>query len=596
MKITDELCIFMGSNRASFHTFAPVFETKLCARRRRRFGRVGSGCFDVLFGEHATLSYMDERRCFFPLRTWRSKLAGLLALWLLALPAYAADGGFSVKDTITLVTIALAVPVLLGLVWRFVARGKPLMPAKRPDYLPQGATFIALKKGYDLPLLGAVEGEEVEEGEVHTFAVQPPDIVGMSPIPKVLVEVGDVVKAGDPLFFDKRFYRADEPRLVYVAPVSGEVVAINRGEKRSIVEVVILKDKQMQYREMPEIDLEKASREELYTYLHQTGGWSLIRQRPYNTPAHIMDVPRDIFISTFSTGPLAPDQNVLVKGREELFQKGLDVLAKMTEGKVYLGLDARGRKRPSPAFSEARGVEKFWFSGPHPAGNVGVQIHHIARLKTREQVWTLSVQEVISLGALFAERCYKADRIVAITGELVKRPRYVRTYQGANLGELLKDNLESGKKARIISGDVLSGRGKSAESFLGFYDEQVTVIEEGDYYELFGWLLPSKLRPTVSQAYLRNWLNKGPYYVDTNTHGERRAFVMTGQYEAMLPMKMLVQPLFKAIIVNDYDEMEGLGVFELVEEDVALCEFACTSKQPLQKILRRGLDMMREQS
>ncbi len=518
-----------------------------------------------------------------------------LALLLLAMPVYAADGGFSVKNAITIVTVALAVPVVVGLVWQLVAGDKQLNVGKQPDYLPKGAPFIALKKGHDLSIVGGIESEEVQEVGVNTFAVQPPDIVGMSPIPKVLVEVGDTVKAGDPLFFDKRFYRADEPKLMYVAPVSGEVVAINRGEKRSIVEVVILKDKELQYREMPEIDLEKASREELYTYLHQTGGWSLIRQRPYNTPAHIMDVPRDIFISTFSTAPLAPDLNVVVKGREAHFQKGLEVLAKMTEGKVYLGLDGRGLRKPSEAFVQAKGVEKYWFSGPHPAGNVGVQIHHIKRLKTREQVWTLGVQEVIALGALFAERRYMADRVVALTGELVKNPCYVRTYQGASLKELLKGRLDETKKARIISGDVLSGRGKSHDGFLGFYDQQVTVIEEGDYYELFGWLLPSKPRPTVSHAYLRNFLKKGPYYVDTNTHGEQRAFVMTGQYEAMLPMKMLVQPLFKAIVVNDYDEMEGLGVFELVEEDVALCEFACTSKQPLQKILRRGLDMMREQ-
>ncbi len=530
------------------------------------------------------------------MRNGRYKIQSLLALCLLAAPAYAAaEGSFTVKNAITIATVALAVFALLGMVLQKM-RGKAAGGSKKPAYVPQGAPFISLKKGHDLSIVGAIEGEEIAEGNARTFAVQPPDIVGMSPIPKVLVQVGDTVKAGDPLFFDKRFYRADEPRLMYVAPVSGEVVAINRGAKRSIVEVVILKDKEMQYRQMPEINLEKASREELYTYLHDTGGWSLIRQRPYNTPAHIMDVPRDIFISTFSTAPLAPDQNVLVRGKEDLFQKGLDVLAKMTDGKVYLGLDGRGKKEPSKAFTEARGVEKTWFSGPHPAGNVGVQIHHTARLKAHQQVWTMGVQEVISLGALFAERRYKADRIVALTGELVKKPGYVHTYQGANLAELLKNNLVEDKQGRVISGDVLSGRGRKLTGFLGFYDEQVTVIEEGNYYEMFGWLLPSKMRPTVSHAYLRNAFHKGPYYVDTNTHGEQRAFVMTGQYEAMLPMKMLVQPLFKSIVVNDYDEMEGLGVFELVEEDVALCEFACTSKQPLQKILRRGLDMMREQS
>ncbi len=465
---------------------------------------------------------------------------------------------------------------------------REILTPKVPDYV-NGYPTIVLDKGYNLPLEGEPAPAVTAARGVKRFALQPPNFLGIAPIPKLEVEIGESVKAGDPLFFDKK-----APDIKYVAPVSGEVIAVNRGEKRAITEVVILADKEQTHRELTPPDPKKASREEIIEFLKGSGGWMLIKQRPYNVVAEPEEVPSNIFISTFDTGPLAPDLNLVVKGREKAFQQGLDILARLTEGKVHLGLSANGETPPAPAFVEAKNVEKHYFKGPHPAGNVGVQIHHIAPITPTQKVWTLGVQEVITLGNLWLEKRFDAERIVALTGSRMKEPRYVKTLIGANVGELLKNEVE-GDKVRLISGDVLSGEKKDPENFLNFYDDQVTAIPEGDYYELFGWLLPSKARPSLSRTYPNFLFPDLKFEGDTNTHGERRAFVMTGQYERVLPMDIYLQHLMKAIMINDFERMEGLGIYELVEEDVALAEFACTSKQPLQRILRMGLDIMREQ-
>ncbi len=459
---------------------------------------------------------------------------------------------------------------------------------KLPEYVGD-AHVTDLRKGFDIRLEGVAPTHINGRIKSHSFAVQPPNFKGIAPIPKLEVEVGQRVKAGDPLFHDKTL-----TAFKFVAPVSGTVTAVNRGERRAITEVVIEADKEIEYRSLPKINPDTCSREELVEFLLDTGGWTLLRQRPYDVIADPECVPVNIFISTFDTAPLAPDNNFVVQGREEAFQRGLDVLNRLTSGKVWLGLSANGENPPAKAFTEAKGVEKRWFRGPHPAGNVGIQIHHIAPIKAHGEVWTLGVQEVITLGALFTEGRFNAERVVALTGAELKEPTYVRTFIGANVGDLVKNNLAN-DHVRFISGDVLSGRKKGLENFLDYYDDQLSVVLEGDYYEMFGWLIPSKLTPSMSRTFPNFLFPNATYRADTNMHGEKRAFVVTGQYEAVLPMDILPQHLMKAILTNDYDKMEGLGIYELIEEDVALCEFVCTSKQPLQKILRRGLDMMREQ-
>jgi len=465
-----------------------------------------------------------------------------------------------------------------------------LFKPKKPAFLDEDTPVTYLRRGHDIALEGEAELKLDESVQAMTFAVQPTNFLGIAPIPKMLVEEGAEVKAGDHLFFDK-----NRPKMKWVAPVSGEVIGIERGAKRAITAVTILADKEQQYRELPAFDLDNSNRDQLVEYLLDAGAWTLFRQRPFNVVADYNEVPRDIYISTFDTAPLAPNLDFIVEGQEEAFQKGLDVLTKLTSGSVYLGLRANGEEAPAKAFTGATGVKQRWFHGKHPAGNVGVQIHHTKPISLSAKVWTLGVQEVLTLGKIFTEQRYNAERIVALTGAELKKPLYVKTKIGAKIEDLLKDNLAN-DHVRFISGDVLSGKRKELNGFLDFYDDQITVVEEGDDYALFGWLLPSFNTPSISTTFPSALVPDMKFKAETNTHGERRAFVVTGNYESVLPMDLYPQELMKSILIGDFEKMEGLGLPELVEEDVALCEFVCVSKQPVQQILRQGLDTMREQA
>lgn len=476
-----------------------------------------------------------------------------------------------------------------GANFSLMPRLNEIFGAALPEFL-KDQTVYSLKKGHDIPLGGKAENVIKDAQGVTRYAVQPTNFLGLRPIPKVTVEVGDTVKAGDVIFHDKNM-----DRIKFVAPVSGEVIEVQRGEKRSIINLVILADKDQVSRsyQVPAVDADRAT---LVDFLLESGAWPFLRQRPYNVVADPETTPRDIFISTFDTAPLAADLNLVVEGRGAAFQAGLDVLNRLTEGLVYLGLDGRGDSAPSEVFTAAEGVEKRYFRGAHPAGNVGVQIHHIYPIGNGEKVWTINVEGVLTIGELFLNGRYDASRVVALAGAPLAEPHYVRTYVGANMGELAKNvsiNDEAGNGVRAISGNVLTGQQKTAEEFLNFRDNLVTFISEGSEPEIFGWLLPLKARASISPTI--------PSLTDsieatTNTHGEKRAFVVTNTYEQVMPMDIYTQQLMKSILVNDFEGMEGLGIYELVEEDVALAEFSCVSKQPLQSILRKGLDVMREQS
>jgi Na+-transporting NADH:ubiquinone oxidoreductase subunit A len=460
---------------------------------------------------------------------------------------------------------------------------------KRPAYIAD-EKFIKLTKGFDIKLEGEAQ-KSIEEVQVNRFALKPTDFKGMSPIPKIEVEAGQSVKAGDVIFFDKK-----RDTIQYVAPVSGEIVSIERGEKRSISSVVILADKKIQYKKFDTPDYTTCTREELVSFMQTSGLWTMINERPFDRIPDSQKVPSNIFVSTFDTAPLAPDLNFVINGSENAFQKGLDVLKVLTSGFVHLGLDGRSKNiPPHDAFRNATGVKKTYFSGKHPAGNVGIQIHHVDPIKSGQTVWTLGVQEVITIGNMFLHKIYDASRIIALTGAEIKSPTYVKSYLGCNVGDLLKNNIE-GENIRIVSGDVLSGKQVDPDGYLCYRDDQLSVIKEGNEYELFGWLLPLSPRPSLSGTFPNFLYPDHQFTAETNTHGEKRAMVVTGQYEEVLPVDTYPQHLFKAILTNNIEKMEGLGILELTEEDVALCEFACTSKSPLQKILREGLEIVKEQS
>ncbi len=452
----------------------------------------------------------------------------------------------------------------------------------------KGASYKKLKKGYSINLSGKISDGVIHDAPVNRFAVRPPNFRGIAPIPKMAVEEGEEVKAGDELFFDK-----GNPSIKYVAPVSGEVVEIKRGAKRAISEVIILADKEIKYKkhDVPSLD---SDRSVLVDFLMESGVWTHIVQRPFDVVADPSETPKNIFISTFDTSPLALDLNVVVDGHEAAFQQGITALSVLTSGSVHLGLNGDKNNRPHTVYAGAENAEKHYFSGPHPAGNVGVQIHHTDPISPTDVVWTLKVEDVITIGKLFLTGEYHADRIVGVAGTQVLQPAMYKTYLGASIGDLTAENLAEGNN-RIISGNVLTGRTVDGEDFLDARSNVVSVIKEGNEHELFGWLLPLKPRPSISKTF-PNFLMPGlEFEGNSNTHGEKRAFVVTGQYESVLPMDIYPQHLVKSIMANDFERMEGLGLAEMSEEDIALCEFVCTSKMPLQEILREGLDTMRDQ-
>lgn len=468
------------------------------------------------------------------------------------------------------------------------------MGGSRPDYVPQGERFMALDKGFDIHLYGGASvpakgGIPLVYG--GDYVIKMSDFVGMAAMPKLVVEVGAHVKAGDALFFDKT-----RPEIMYAAPVSGVLKEVVRGEKRKILSVVIEADAEVQYRDYDVIpSVATAERADIVEFLLQSGAWAYIRQRPYDIVADAAAMPKAIFVSTFDTAPLAPNLELSLAGQETAYEKGLQVLARLSK-RVFVGLSANGDAASAFASIKVKGVQQHWVKGQHPAGNVGVHIHHIDPINMGEAVWTLDVHGVIAIGKLFLTGVFDTSRIIALTGAELAEPTYVRVHQGIAISRLPLALKDAQMPVRYVSGDVLSGTKVGADGHLCFYDDQVSVLQEGDYYEIFGWLMPQKGHPTVSRTFPGGFFPDATYVADTNTNGEKRAFVMTGQYESVLPMDILPQYLFRAIQTNDLEKMEGLGLLELTEEDVALCEYVCTSKQPLQQMLRDGLDYMREQT
>jgi len=446
---------------------------------------------------------------------------------------------------------------------------------------------IKLKKGFDIRIKGTPKKSIDSSFSASTFAVKPTDFKNISPIPKMMVEVGDEVVAGQALYFDKK-----NPDVKHVSPVSGEIAEIKRGAKRAITEVVIIGDSTMKFRDYTVPNLDSASREDLVSFLLDSGIWPYFVQRPFGIIADHTDTPKNIFVSGFDSAPLAADMNFLAAGQKDAIQAGFKVLQKLTSGKVFLGL-AGGNV--AEELKNIAGVNTNTFNGPHPAGNVGVQIHHTAPINKGEMVWTISLPHLVILGRLFSEGRFNTEKLIAVGGPLVKEPQYIKTYQGANISKALGDKL-SNDHARVISGNVLTGQAIAKEGHLGAFDNSVAIVEEGDHYEPFGWLMPSYAKPTMSRTFLNGLFgSKKEFDVNTNTHGEKRAFVVSGQYEKVLPMDIYPVQLLKSIMANDLDAMEGLGIYEVLEEDLALCEYVCTSKSKVQKILREGLDTMREQ-
>ncbi|MBN2347704.1 MAG: Na(+)-translocating NADH-quinone reductase subunit A [Bacteroidales bacterium] len=441
---------------------------------------------------------------------------------------------------------------------------------------------IKIKKGLNIKLTGKAEKIFKKSEPSVTYAVKPTDFHGL--VPKLSVKVDDRVNAGDVLFFDKY-----HPEILFTSPVSGRVDSIIRGERRKILEVIVEADSDIEYKRFKKASPEELSRDEIIKNLLDSGLWPSIRQRPYSIIANPADTPATIFISAFDTAPLAPDIDFIVKGCELEFQTGIDALSKLTNGTIHLNINAQ--YPASTVFTQAKKVQINKFTGPHPAGNVGIQIHHISPLNKGSLIWYVHPQDVITIGRLFSEGIYNASKVIALTGSEVLKPLYYKLIAGASIKSLVQNNVNDGL-LRYISGNVLTGTKIASDGYLGYYDSQVTVIPEGKHFEFLGWALPGLKKFSLSRAFF-SWLAPSKEYrLDTNLNGGHRAYVITGQYEKVLPMNIYPVHLIKAILVEDIDLMEKLGIYEVAPEDFALCEFACTSKTDVQEIVRRGLDIM----
>ena len=444
------------------------------------------------------------------------------------------------------------------------------------------STDIRIKKGLDIKLIGEAKQITTALPISSIYAIKPENFHGI--IPKLLAKEKSEVKAGEALFFSK----ADD-RVLFPSPVSGEVVEVVRGAKRKILEIKILADKSQQYQDFGKKDITNLSADEIKKHLLASGCWPFIKRRPYDIIAKPDDTPKAIFVSAYASAPLAADYNYVLKGKEAELQVALMALAKLTTGKVHVSANSN-----SP-FANLKGIEFHTVSGPHPAGNVSTQIAKIDPINKGEVVWVVSPQDLVIIGELLLTGKFNAQRIVALTGAQFNSPNYVSVLPGMKIKDIVADNLKN-ENNRIISGNVLTGNKVEEEGFLGYYDNQITAIPEGDDYELFGWLVPVFNKISTSRALIFSWLfpNK-KYNLNTNMNGEHRAFVVTGAYEEVFPLEIYPMQLLKACLYYDLDEMEALGAYEVAPEDFALTEFICTSKQPHQQIIREGLDLMIEE-
>ncbi len=446
------------------------------------------------------------------------------------------------------------------------------------------ANLIKIKKGLDLKLEGEASPILMNAKQAEFFAVKPTDYHGV--MPKLVAKAGVKVKAGDTLFYDKA-----NPEVSFPSPVSGEVVDIVRGERRRLLEIVVKADAEISYTDFGALEVLNATSEEIKAKMLKAGVWQYIKQRPFDIIASPSDTPRDIFISSFDSSPLAPNNQFVLTGQENELQAGIDALAKLTSGKIHVGINGN---TASKSIRKIKNVVTHEFIGVHPVGNVGTQIHKVAPINKGEIVWTVGLQDVIIIGRLFLEGKYEASRMIALCGSEVKKPAHYKMLSGSCITPLLEGQVDVAEDLRFISGTVLTGQKIPSNGYLGAYDCQLTVIPEKGEADFMGWAMPAfdhfSVHNTVGSKFLGG-LGK-VWHMDARMNGEERGIVMSNEYDKVFPWDILPEYLLKAIITKDIDKMEQLGIYEIIPEDFALCEVVCTSKIDIQNKVREGLDYL----
>ena len=441
-----------------------------------------------------------------------------------------------------------------------------------------------IRKGHNIKLVGDAPKNDLGNVSATTYAVSPLDFPGITP--KLAVKAGEKVQAGDVLFFDK-----DRPEVKICSPVSGEVAEVKRGAKRKILQVVVLADSAITYASHGSFDLKSGDRAAAADHFAKTGVGALITSRPYGVVAGMSEEPRDIFVNGVQSGPLAGDLAYQIEGKDAEIAAAIEALALMTTGKVYVSQDADA---PSVAALSHEKATALTFSGKHPKGLVGSQIAQAAPINKGDIVWTVNAIDLPVIGRAFLKGEFAPQYKVVVAGSKITKPGYATITQGANLASFIGSHVNT-DNTRIIAGDVLTGTQIEATGFLSFGQSQITAIPEGNQTEFFGWVLPGFGKFSTNRAFWAWLFPNRKYDLDTNLHGEERAFVVTGEYDKFIPMDIFPQQLLRSILIGDIEKMEQLGIYEVVPEDFALAEVACTSKLPLQEIVRNGLNDLRKE-
>ncbi|WP_458527187.1 Na(+)-translocating NADH-quinone reductase subunit A [Onishia taeanensis] len=450
--------------------------------------------------------------------------------------------------------------------------------------------MIEVKRGLDLPITGAPEQRIEDARPVRHVAILGTDYVGMKPTMEV--REGDSVKLGQLLFTDKKI---DGVR--FTAPAAGEVVAINRGEKRKLLSVVIKVDEKaeesVEFTAHGAGKLDSLDRQVVVEQLVESGLWTALRTRPFTRTPSLDAVPENIFVTAVDTHPLSPDPSVVINEAPEAFEHGLKVLSRLTEGKVFL-CQAPDAKLPG---SQVDKVQVESFGGPHPAGLVGTHIHYLSPVALHKQVWHIGYQDVIAFGKMFAEGTLDVSRVIAVGGPRAEKPRLLRTRVGASTEELLAGEVNQPDDTRVISGSVFSGSiAEGALRYVGRFHHQLSLLEEGNKRAFMGWLSTGANRHSVMGIYLSKILGLNKYAPDTSTNGSERAMVPVGNYETVMPLDILPTQLLRSLIVGDIETAMQLGCLELDEEDLALCTYVCPGKYEYGPILRDNLTTIEKEA
>lgn len=444
-----------------------------------------------------------------------------------------------------------------------------------------------IKKGLDVPISGKPEQDISDAPAATTVALLGEDYVGMRP--KLHVGVGDKVKVGTPLFNDKK-----TEGVVFTSPAAGTVKEINRGAKRKFLSVVIDVDGDAAEKFDSFKSLGDLTRDKVQDLLVKSGMWTSLRTRPFSKVPLPGSEPHSLFVTAIDTNPLAADPELIIESQKENFVSGLTVLSKLTEGKTFVCTKADskvpGENVPNVSFAQ--------FAGPHPAGLVGTHIHFLDPVSEKKTVWHINYQDVIAVGHLFTTGKLMTQRVISLAGPRVEKPRLLRTQLGANIDDLIAEEADL-DNARVISGTVLTGRKAVApENFLGRYDNQICVLEEGTKREFLGWQMPGADKFSVTPLYAGSWLKK-LFPMSTSSGGSKRAMVPMGTYEKVMPLDILPTQLLRSIIFTaksgDTDPALRMGVLELDEEDLSLCSFVCPGKYDYSSILRETLTLIEKE-